>query len=185
MRGGLGNDNYYVDDAADVTDETTGGGGIGDYVLSTASFTAAAGIERIYLLGAADINATGRDAQEDFLLGNSGNNVLDGKSGIDTMRGGLGNDNYYVDNIADVTDEVTGGGGIGDYVLTTVSFEAAAGIERIYLLGRPTSTPLAATGRLTSSSAIPAATALTARAASTRCAAGWATTSIMSMILAM
>ena len=135
MRGGLGNDNYYVDNIADVTDETIGGGGIGDYVLTTVSFTAAEGIERIYLQGSANINATGRDAQVDFLLGSSGNNALDGKGGIDTMRGGLGNDNYYVDNVADVTDEVTGGGGIGDYVLTTVSFTSAAGIERIYLQG--------------------------------------------------
>ena len=135
MRGGLGNDNYYVDNIGDVTDETSGGG-IGDYVLTTVSFTAAAGIERVYLQGSANINATGRDGQVDFLLGNSGNNVLDGKSGIDTMRGGLGNDTYYVDNSADVTDEVTGGGGIGDYVFASASFTAAAGIERIYLRER-------------------------------------------------
>ena len=113
-------------------------------MFATVSFTAAAGIERLTLQGAADINATGRDGQADFLIGNSGNNVLDGKGGIDTMRGGFGNDNYYVDNIADVTDEVTGGGGIGDYVLTTVSFTAAAGIERIYLLS---ATNINATGR--------------------------------------
>ena len=135
MRGGLGDDVYYVDNIGDVTDDVTGGGGVFDQVFSTVSYTAAAGIERLTLQGASNINATGRDGQADFLIGNDGNNALDGKSGVDTMRGGLGNDNYYVDDIADVTDEVTGGGGIGDYVLTTVSFTSAAGIERIYLLG--------------------------------------------------
>ena len=135
MLGGLGNDNYYVDNIGDITDETTGGGGIGDYVLTTVSFTAAAGIERIYLLGASNIDATGRDGQVDFLIGNSGNNVLDGRGGVDTMRGGLGNDSYYVDNAADVTDETSGGGGSDDYVFAAVSFVAAAGIERLSLQG--------------------------------------------------
>jgi Ca2+-binding RTX toxin-like protein len=144
MRGGLGDDVYYVDNVADVTDDGTGGGGVLDQVFSTVSYIAAAGIERLTLQGATNINATGRDGQADFLIGNSGNNALDGKSGIDTMRGGLGDDNYYVDNVADVTDEATGGGGIGDYVLTTVSYTSAAGIERIYLLG---ATNIDATGR--------------------------------------
>jgi cysteinyl-tRNA synthetase len=135
MRGGLGNDTYYVDNAGDVTDEVNGGGGIGDYVYSSVSYTAAAGIERLYLSGAGAINGTGRDGQNDILIGNSGNNILNGLSGSDVMRGGLGNDTYYVDNAGDVTDEVNGGGGIGDYVYSSVSYTAAAGIERLYLSG--------------------------------------------------
>jgi Ca2+-binding RTX toxin-like protein len=134
MTGGLGNDTYYVDNIGDTTDET-GGGGTGDYVFSTVSFTAAAGIERLYLTGSANINATGRAAQNDILVGNSGNNVINGLSGADVMRGGLGNDTYYVDSISDTTDEVTGGGGTGDYVFSSVSFTAASGIERLYLTG--------------------------------------------------
>jgi Ca2+-binding RTX toxin-like protein len=144
MRGGLGNDTYYVDSTLDTTDETTGGGGVGDYVHATVSYAAAAGIERLYLDGAGNINATGRAAQNDILIGNSGNNVIDGLSGYDVMRGGLGNDTYYVDHASDTTDEVTGGGGIADYVFSSVSFAAAQGIERLYLTGAAN---ISATGR--------------------------------------
>jgi Ca2+-binding RTX toxin-like protein len=134
LRGGLGNDTYIVDSILDVTDETTGGG-IGDYVFSTASYTAAAGIERLYLDGAANIDATGRAGQNDILVGNAGANSINGLSGNDVMRGGLGNDTYFVDAALDTTDEVTGGGGAGDYVYSMVSFTEAAGVERLYLTG--------------------------------------------------
>jgi Ca2+-binding RTX toxin-like protein len=135
MEGGTGNDTYYVDDALDVTNETNLGGGIGDYVFASVSYTAAAGIERLYLTGAGDINATGSAGQNDILIGNSGKNYLDGLTGSDVMRGGLGDDRYFVDNAGDTTDEVNGGGGIADYVFATVSFAAAQGIERLYLQG--------------------------------------------------
>jgi serralysin len=91
-------------------------------------------VEELYLTGTTNINATG-DATANLIVGNAGNNSLDGLAGADTMRGGLGNDTYYVDNIGDVTDDVTGGGGIGDYVYASVSFTAASGIERLYLTG--------------------------------------------------
>jgi Ca2+-binding RTX toxin-like protein len=143
MRGGLGNDTYYVDSSGDTTDEVNGGGGTGDYVFASVSFTAAAGIERFYLTGTAAINATGNATQNDILVGNSANNVINGLAGADLMRGGLGNDTYYVDNIGDTTDEVTGGGGISDYVYSSVSFTEAAGIERLYLTG----TAISGTGR--------------------------------------
>jgi RTX calcium-binding nonapeptide repeat (4 copies) len=135
MFGGLGSDTYYVDNIGDTTDEATGGGGTSDYVYSSVTFTAAPGIERLYLTGSSAINATGQVGQNDILVGNTGNNILNGLAGADLMRGGLGSDTYYVDNIGDITDEVKGGGGIADYVYSSVSFTAAAGIERLYLTG--------------------------------------------------
>ena len=75
----------------------TGGGGVFDQVFSTASFTAAAGIERLTLQGAANINATGRDGQADELVGNSGNNILNGLGGNDTLTGGPGQDTFRFD----------------------------------------------------------------------------------------
>ena len=144
MRGGLGNDTYYVDSISDTTDEVNGGGGAADFVISSVSYTAAAGIERLYLSGSSATNATGRAAQNDMLFGNTGNNVLNGLSGGDFMRGGLGNDTYYVDSASDTTDEVSGGGGAADFVVSSVSYTAAAGIERLYLGG---SLALNATGR--------------------------------------
>lgn len=133
MIGGNGNDRYIVDNIGDVTSEA-GGNGTTDFVFSSVSFTAAAGIERLTLQGTANINATGRADQNDFLVGNSGNNDLNGLGGADTMRGGGGDDRYFVDNIADVTSEL-GGGGAADLVFSTVSFTAASGIERLTLQG--------------------------------------------------
>jgi Ca2+-binding RTX toxin-like protein len=144
MRGGTGNDTYYVDHASDTTDEVNSGGGTSDYVYASVSFTAAAGIERLYLSGSSNINATGSNGQADILVGNGGNNILDGKSGNDLMRGGLGNDTYYVDSVSDTTDEVNGGGGSGDYVYASVNFTAAVGIERLFLTG---ATAINGTGR--------------------------------------
>jgi Ca2+-binding RTX toxin-like protein len=135
MRGGLGNDTYYVDHAGDLADEVTGGGGAIDTVLSSVSSTLSAGIERLFLLGTANINAAGRAGQADYLVGNAGNNTLNGLTGADYMRGALGNDTYYVDHASDLTDEVTGGGGMLDTVYSSVSFSAAAGIERLFLTG--------------------------------------------------
>lgn len=136
MRGGLGDDRYYVDNASDVTDETTGGGGTFDLVLAFVDFTAALGIERVQLSGSANLNAYGRAGQADNLYGNTGNNVLSGNTGNDYMRGGLGNDTYYVHDAGDVTDEVNGGGGgANDIVLSYVTYSALSGIERLTLLG--------------------------------------------------
>ncbi len=48
--------------------------------------------ERLYLVGNGDYNANGRSGQNDFIAGNSGDNIINGFSGNDTIRGGLGND---------------------------------------------------------------------------------------------
>jgi trimeric autotransporter adhesin len=133
--GGDGNDTYYVDDAEDsVIESLTAAGGTADYIYSSVSYTAVEGIEGIGLLGSDNLNATGLDGQTDILIGNSGNNILDGKGDYDYMAGGLGNDTYYVDNISDSTVEAAGGG-TADYVYSSVSFTAAAGIEGLILTG--------------------------------------------------
>ncbi len=124
MEGGTGNDRYYVDNIGDVTDETGGNGT--DFVYSSVSYTAAAGIERLYLQGTANINATGSDGQVDYLVGNIGNNVLDGKSGVDTAIGGLGNDTYIISAATDNIIE-TVGGGTADRAKASVSFALATG----------------------------------------------------------
>ena len=43
-------------------------------------------------------------------MGGSGNNMLNGMGGDDTMSGGAGNDTYVVDNTGDVVEEAAGGG---------------------------------------------------------------------------
>ena len=135
MEGGTGSDTYFVDDAGDTTEESVNGGGAADVVYSTVSFTAAAGIEQLILLGFSDINATGRDGQNDNLTGNFGNNILVGRTGADTMAGGLGDDRYYVDNLLDVVSELAGGGSGDDFIFSSVSFTSALNAERLYLTG--------------------------------------------------
>jgi Ca2+-binding RTX toxin-like protein len=56
----------------------------------------------------------------DFLYGDAGNDVLNGGSGGDDMQGGLGNDTYYVDNVNDKANEISGGG--IDIVYTSVTY---------------------------------------------------------------
>jgi Ca2+-binding RTX toxin-like protein len=46
----------------------------------------------------------------DVLIGNDGNNVLDGRGGADRMAGNGGDDTYFVDNINDVVREEANGG---------------------------------------------------------------------------
>jgi RTX calcium-binding nonapeptide repeat (4 copies) len=91
MRGLLGNDIYIVSSAGDVVDEVTGGGGA-DTIQASVSYTISAGVETLQLTGTDNINATGLDTKADALIGNSGNNIIDGKGGGDLLRGGLGND---------------------------------------------------------------------------------------------
>ncbi len=141
MIGGTGDDTYYVDSASDVITELSSQGS--DIILASISATIAANVERLALTGGANINATG-DAANNILIGNVGANVLDGLAGADTMQGGLGNDFYYVDNSADIVDEVTGGGGASDFIYASVSFTITASVERLYLTG---TTNINATGR--------------------------------------
>jgi serralysin len=93
MNGGLGNDRYVVDSTGDVIQGEIGfsqGGGI-DTVESWVSFTLRSNLEILRLQGTADINGTGTWAPE-ALVGNSGNNVLDGSRGFDQLNGKSGND---------------------------------------------------------------------------------------------
>jgi Ca2+-binding RTX toxin-like protein len=140
MHGEAGNDIYVVDDVNDQVFENADEGI--DFVYSSISFSLAGHeIERLYLAGSADINATGNELNND-LYGNAGANILDGGGGNDTlhgwvgadqMYGGTGNDTYVVD---DVNDQVFENADEGyDTVYSSVSFTLAAGqaIEALYL----------------------------------------------------
>ncbi len=87
MSGGSGNNLYIVDNVGDVV---IGGSGI-DTVHSTVSYTASSAVENLYLMGSANINATG-NARANILTGNEGNNRLSGGAGDDTLDGGDGDD---------------------------------------------------------------------------------------------
>lgn len=132
MGGGVGDDTYYVDDVGDVINETAGEGY--DRVFATISYSLSGRqLERLELLGDANIDATG-NSLDNTLVGNSGNNVLNGLGGADAMVGGAGDDIYYVDNVGDRVIEQIGGG--IDTVLSTISWSIAGlHLENLTLRG--------------------------------------------------
>jgi Ca2+-binding RTX toxin-like protein len=89
---GLGGNDTYVIASGDVVVERPGEGY--DTVMSLVSYTLPANVEKLVLLGNANINGSaGAGAQ--LLEGNTGANRLDGGAGNDTLNGGFGNDTLH------------------------------------------------------------------------------------------
>ena len=91
MIGGLGNDTYVVDNALDITTETSTLATEIDTVQSSVTRTLGANLENLTLIGVAAISGTG-NALNNILIGNAAANVLNGWAGNDTLNGGAGND---------------------------------------------------------------------------------------------
>ena len=159
MTGGAGDDLYVVDDVGDIVAESQGGGI--DTVRASISYVLASDVENLVLTGSADLNGTGNNLAND-MLGNDGDNTLDGKAGADVMRGGNGDDIYIVDDSNDVVTEGTDGG--VDIVRANASFALSANVENLVLLGIGQFTGRGNDLR-TRSLATPAATSSTAAAA--------------------
>ena len=133
MQGGDGNDIYYVDNALDAIIEKDhfGLGGV-DTVVSTVTHTLAAEVEKLVLQGEGDLNATGNNLANE-LVGNAGNNVLDGMGGADLMRGGKGDDTYLVDHTGDIVIELAGEG--SDTVRSSLTYTLGSDLEKLELTG--------------------------------------------------
>lgn len=131
MKGGYGDDIYYVDHVNDQAIERKDQGN--DKVFSTVSYSLTgsdrAYIEYLELLGTANINATG-SRFSNRLVGNAGDNILDGAADADMMIGGKGNDTYYVDHINDKIIENKDQG--TDKVYSSVSYSLNVS-ERSYV----------------------------------------------------
>jgi Ca2+-binding RTX toxin-like protein len=67
------------------------------------------------------------------MMGNPGNNVLNGGAGADTLIGGLGNDTYLVDDIGDVIIEQLASG--TDIVQSSISYTLSNNLENLLLIG--------------------------------------------------
>ncbi|PVE21811.1 hypothetical protein DC522_24435 [Microvirga sp. KLBC 81] len=133
MEGGDGNDVYYVSIIGDlVVEKSTGSLGGIDTVYSSINYTLTSNAENLILTGSA-ARGTG-NALSNILTGNVYNNVLNGAGGADQMKGGSGNDLYYVDNIGDIVIE-TSTGGSSDYIRTSVDYSLSAYVERLYATG--------------------------------------------------
>ena len=145
LKGGLGDDTYIIKSASDVIEEYWNEGNdtvevnTDDLVTDEAwalrgSYTLSSNIERLVLSGNQNFNGNG-NALNNTLVGNAAHNRLDGMEGADTMKGGLGNDVYQVDNINDVIVELDEEG--TDRIESTISIDAMANnVENLNLMGK-------------------------------------------------
>jgi Ca2+-binding RTX toxin-like protein len=100
--GGAGNDTYVVDNRGDVITESSTAPTEIDMVQASVNWTLGTNLENLTLTGSGNINGTG-NSLANTLTSNEGNNVLDGKAGVDTYLGGQGNDTYVVDQEAELS----------------------------------------------------------------------------------
>jgi Ca2+-binding RTX toxin-like protein len=135
MTGGNNDDTYVVDSKTDRVTESAATGGR-DTVESAIAYVLGANLEDLDLSQAGVANGTG-NTLANLLVGSADANVLDGKTGVDTMRGGAGNDTYVIDNALDLADE-TGGSGIDTLVtpFATTLAGAYAAFENLTLTGK-------------------------------------------------
>ncbi len=136
LSGGKGNDAYGIDSAGDLIVELVDGGV--DRVQSTVSYTLADNVENLSLGGTANINGTG-NTLANSIVGNAGDNVLNGGGGIDKLYGREGNDTYIIDNAGVGVSEGAPGGigdaGGNDTVMASVSWRLGLYIENLTLTG--------------------------------------------------
>ena len=120
MFGGPGNDVYHVDQASGEVTELAGQGI--DSAFAFFSHTLAANVENLSLLGTSDINGTG-NSLANTIVGDSGNNILNGAAGADSLQGGRQR-LLFRRQRGDMVVETTG----DDKVQATVSYTLAAGV---------------------------------------------------------
>jgi Ca2+-binding RTX toxin-like protein len=145
---GLAGDDIYFVEAGDIVLERSDGGK--DIVKARESYALNAGayveiLQTANGAGTDAINLTGNEFDQS-LLGNAGNNILDGGvGGIDRLKGFAGDDVYYVRNGDIVIEDAAGGHDLvkarSNYVLNAeaevdiLSTANSAGVEAINLTG--------------------------------------------------
>ena len=132
MVGGVGDDIYTVNDIGDLVIEFTGEGL--DTVRSSVTYDLTEQyIENLDLIGNNAINGSGNQF-DNVITGNGAANLIDGRTGADTMSGGLGDDIYVVDSVGDVVTELDGEG--TDTVRSSISYNLSGKfIENLELTG--------------------------------------------------
>ena len=130
MTGGTGDDIFSVDQTDDELFENSGEGT--DTVKSFVGWTLGTHFENLTLMGSDNINATG-NGSANILVGNSGNNTLDGLTGADGMAGGMGDDTYIIDNTSDTVTETVHQG--TDTIQSSVTYTLSSYVENMALTG--------------------------------------------------
>ncbi|MGQ3291573.1 MAG: calcium-binding protein, partial [Shinella sp.] len=135
--GGAGNDTYVIDNSKDKVIEKTGEGT--DLVMASVSFTLAANVEKLTLMGSKAINGMGNTASN-IITGNAATNKLSGADGNDTLIGGAGDDVLMGDAGKDKlyggagADDLYGGAGVDTFIFKSIkeSTLAASGRDSIF-----------------------------------------------------
>ena len=129
MIGGIGSDVIHVDHVGDRVIESRKWEGH-DLVVSEVSFRMGRShIEDLYLTGTARVGAGNGLANE--IRGNNADNVLDGGTNVDTLKGGRGDDIYLIRSPGDSAVE-TPGRGI-DTVKAFRAYKMEDHIENLFL----------------------------------------------------
>jgi Ca2+-binding RTX toxin-like protein len=127
--GGAGDDVHVVDSATDIVVELEGEGN--DLVYTGVSYALTMGSEvetlsTSFHAGTAAIDLTGNSSDQ-TIIGNYGNNLINGGLGADALIGLFGDDTYIVHGAGSSVIEDAGGG--NDQVYTSVSFTLGADSE--------------------------------------------------------
>jgi Ca2+-binding RTX toxin-like protein len=138
LEGGDGDDYYVItsNDISDVIIEDWDGGFDRVFslvpILDLSWYSDWAELEVITLQGdlAYDVRGTKSD---NFIVGNTLNNILDGAEGNDTLAGGVGDDIYIVDSSSDQVVELEGEG--YDGIRTWVDYTLPDFVEKMALVG--------------------------------------------------
>ena len=128
MIGGEGSDLFLVDSLGDTVVENPTWLGIDTIDASISYRLGDHDVENLQLSGAAIIGAG--NALNNRITGTSGDNILDGGRGIDTMEGGAGNDIYIARTVGDNAVDI--GGGL-DTVKAYLSYKLDLNVERLAL----------------------------------------------------
>ena len=102
MFGGAGNDAYFVDNAGDRWSRTPAKAPIRSFRPLISDWRRTWNIWSCKAVPTCRATAT---ACVNAIVGNTGNNLLNGEGGADAMYGGAGNDVYFVDNAGDLVIE--------------------------------------------------------------------------------
>lgn len=108
LSGGAGNDTYEIN-RQDTIIEAAGGGT--DTVRSTISYALAANLENLMLLGSGNLSGTG-NVLNNLIYANTGNNLINGGGGIDTVSYANGSNSGVTVNLANTAAQSTGGSGV-------------------------------------------------------------------------